>query len=414
MKTHYEICQVGRSRQTYPGGVYTPEENIFKTLQKHGVEVRESNFVYPSRATFDFEVYFLPPDPTKNTTEHTTFTARHEVLSCSVASNVDGHTEPVCFINEGEPQAVVNNMITKLEQISDSAYASLLQKCDYLFDQLDEIDQEQLVREDSLNIPVEALREKLDRFCRELPVIGFNSGRYDLCVIKEFFIPHFVLRQSQDSGSSPFRFVVKRNNNYMAIITEKLRFLDILNFLAPGLSYSKYLSAFKVTEEKGFFPYEYLTNLQQLSETQLPPHAAFFSKLSNTNISMEEYEGCKRVWVEYSMTTLADYLRHYNNKDVKPFICAFDTHVRIYSQLGLDLLKDGMSVPGVILKYLFQTLENRFVYFSLFNETQKEVHTLLRENMTGGPSIIFTRYAETDKTHIRDNPNKPVKISERV
>ena len=32
---------------------------------------------------------------------------------------------------------------------------------------------------------------------------------------------------------------------------------------------------------------------------------------------------------------------------------------------------------------------------------------MFKENIVGGPSIIFNRYHETDKTFIRNNPNKP-------
>ena len=62
----------------------------------------------------------------------------------------------------------------------------------------------------------------------------------------------------------------------MRISTNKLKFLDIVNYLAPGFSYSKYLAAYNVKETKGFFPYEYVKNLAVLDETCLPLHSAFF------------------------------------------------------------------------------------------------------------------------------------------
>jgi hypothetical protein len=47
------------------------------------------------------------------------------------------------------------------------------------------------------------------------------------------------------------------------------------NYLATGFSYSQYLKAYKCTEQKGFFPYEWMTSLDKLNVSQLPPHEAY-------------------------------------------------------------------------------------------------------------------------------------------
>ena len=77
-----------------------------------------------------------------------------------------------------------------------------------------------------------------------------------------------------------------------------------------------------------------------------------------------------------------------------------------YSDLDIDLLKDGIFVPGITIKYLFQTMPSDS-YFSLFGNKQVDLHRLLRGSMVGGPSIIFHRYHQKDKTHIRNNADKP-------
>ena len=110
------------------------------------------------------------------------------------------------------------------------------------------------------------------------------------------------------------------------------------------------------------------------------------------------------------MTTLKDFLVWYNNKDVGPFIKALDIQTKFFkTELQLDMLKDGKSIPGLTLRYLFQELSPD-VYFSLFNERQADLHTLLREQIVGGPSIIFNRYHEKDQTMIRDGDRKVQKL----
>ena len=53
---------------------------------------------------------------------------------------------------------------------------------------------------------------------------------------------------------SQLKFIVKNMNQYKCVSTDKLKFLDIMSVIAPGFSYAKYLAAFEVEEQKGFFP----------------------------------------------------------------------------------------------------------------------------------------------------------------
>jgi hypothetical protein len=193
----------------------------------------------------------------------------------------------------------------------------------------------------------------------------------------------------------------------MCISTHKLKFLDIINYLAPGFSYSKYLAAFKIEETKGLFCYEYITDLSKLNETTLPTHSAFFSSLKNCNVSSADYALCQQIWVEKRMSTLKDFLIWYNNKDVVPFLPALKLQVEFYAKLGVDMSKDAISVPGVTLKYLFKTLP-KDVSFSLCSKREEDLHKTIRNNIVGGPSIIFHRYHEKDQTFIRGNRDKSV------
>ena len=106
------------------------------------------------------------------------------------------------------------------------------------------------------------------------------------------------------------------------------------------------------------------------------------------------------MWEEYSRKTLKDFLTWYNNKDVAPFLLALEKQTAFYQTLGLDMLNDAFSVPGLTLRYLFKTLPSD-TFFSLIHENNKDLHELLRTQMVGGPSIIFHRYHEKKITRIR-------------
>ena len=66
------------------------------------------------------------------------------------------------------------------------------------------------------------------------------------------------------------------------------------------------------------------------------------------------------------------------------------------------MFKQGISVPGLTLLDLFNDLPEK-TYFTIFNEKNKDLHDLVKDNIVGGPSIIFHRYLEEGVTTLRQN-----------
>ena len=71
--------------------------------------------------------------------------------------------------------------------------------------------------------------------------------------------------------------------------------MDILQFLAPGYNLKSFFKAFGVSEQKGFFPYDYFTYADQLDETTLPPHETFYSTIKGCNVLEEEHTAFQKV-----------------------------------------------------------------------------------------------------------------------
>ena len=122
--------------------------------------------------------------------------------------------------------------------------------------------------------------------------------------------------------------------------------LDIMNFLGGATSPDSFLKAYKTSEIKGFFPYEWLDCPQKMNNSELPPYDAFFSKLRNVSPlekdhsdyqkllscglkteealskvklskpppSGENYQYLLDIWNHGKMCTFEDFLRCYNNK----------------------------------------------------------------------------------------------------
>ena len=402
---HERTCTEGIKR-VYKGGVYHPTPSIFQRLDDEGITVPEALRFYPFRATFDFECFFdrdnVPADSDK-----VHWIARHVPLSVSLASNVPGLEPAQCYVTDGDSDKLVADMMSHLHAVSDAAFESLKPSYESVLDKLkmlkeewdsaeeecglEEAENEDEVAGKNRTNPFKKLLDQLFSWLRQLPVIGFNSGKYDLNMIKRSFVPLLISNNAA---------VIKRQNTFMCLSTTKLKFVDICNYLAPGVSYAKYLTAYGCELGKGHFPYEYMDDLQKLEDRVLPPQSAFFSRLKNEGMSNDDYARCQAVWRDNGMETLRDYLIFYNNLDVTPFLEAISKQFTFYRDRGIDMFKDGISVPGLSLLYLFNNLPPK-TFFTVFNQTNSDLHKLVKDNIVGGPAIIFHRYHEKDVTKIR-------------
>ena len=158
-----------------------------------------------------------------------------------MATNVPSFENGMCFVTNGDESDLVRKMLKYLEDVSNATYEMMKRKFDYVFQAL----------ELSENVRKENLTKEFEAYCRELIIIRCNCASYDLNLIKPTLIQQLL---------GKIDFVIKKANNYLCIKTEKLRFLDIRHFLAPGFSYRKFLIAYGSVQIKFYFPYEFMTN----------------------------------------------------------------------------------------------------------------------------------------------------------
>ena len=94
-------------------------------------------------------------------------------------------------------------------------------------------------------------------------------------------------------------------------------------------------------------------------------------------------------------------LKWYNNLDTSGFVQAANKQFEFFrDQMDLDMFKEAISLPGLSLKYAFDTTDD--AVFHLYGQKFCELNKLLRQNVVGGPSIIFHRYHEVGVTKIRE------------
>ena len=172
-----------------------------------------------------------------------------------------------------------------------------------------------------------------------------------------------------------------------------------------------------------------------MDNSELPPYDAFFSKLRNMNplekdfseyqkllstglkteqalskmklskqppSGQENYQYLLDIWNQENMYTFKDFFRWYNNKDFVPTLEAMQKMLAFYHKKGIDMLKLGCTLPNLANFCLHQSTSAKFYPFT---ESDKDLLQKIREDMVGGPSIVFTRKAVVDETFIRNSEN---------
>ena len=278
----------------------------------------------------------LAPIKESNSAKLTWF-QRHEPISVSVCCNVEGFSEPHCIV-EPDVETLVRKMVEYMTRIALRSYELAQHKFSDAFAQLDAdinnpmlalleddddddyklnafLDDDELQEENEKEKNVyKKFKEELDAYCRKTIVLGFNSAKYDMNLVKAH------LAKQLDMHGPGETFNVKRNNSYACLANDTFKMLDVTSYMSPGISYDKFLKAFDVAKNKGFFPYEWFHGVDKLNHPTLPSHEDFYSSLTDCNISPEEYQFCQHVWSDYGMSTFQDFLIWYSNLDVGPFV----------------------------------------------------------------------------------------------
>ena len=80
------------------------------------------------------------------------------------------------------------------------------------------------------------VKEQCRQWVNQVPVIGFNSGQYDLNMVKEYFLKQQISYNKDDECNEDL-FAAKKENNYMFLTTSKFKSLHVKDYAGPGLSY---------------------------------------------------------------------------------------------------------------------------------------------------------------------------------
>ena len=380
---------------------------------------------YPFFIVFDFEAILEKRNEAQ--TEELTITSRHVPVSVAINDNL---TNEPSFIVDEEPENLINIFMQDLMERQGKIAEEVNSL--YPLPESGEIDESDKVTKAEAHLP-KKVRNLWETWVNQVSVFGFNSGRYDINMIKEYFAKNLAEISNVN--------VAKKENSYMFLSTPNFKFLDIKSYLAPGLSYAAWCRAYGTELQKLVFPYEWFDSFEKLNHKGLVKYEDFYSSLKGgETISQEQYQNFCEEFHKRGCETMEDWLKEYNLADVKPFINALEKNREQYYPDEIDLLKDAVSIPGISITYVLNEASKRKKYSEpdlfapgepckckcsddcgggagakLGCEKCKEIHDnckictkneayeMLKTGMIGGPSIVFCRYAEAGVSQIRSH-----------
>ena len=165
---------------------------------------------YPHAIFYDFEAY-QDKSQRQQPTADLAYENVHVPISVSLGDTLGKTPTHLC---DSDPKRLVRRFMEELERQGTKIRARV---------------RDEFVPED-LGLLQGKQQRKLEGWCDQLPVLGFNCGQYDLNLIKE----HFAELLADMTVKLQ---VGEKANTTMFIKTAGFRFVDIINYLGPGMSH---------------------------------------------------------------------------------------------------------------------------------------------------------------------------------
>ena len=207
-----------------------------------------------------------------------------------------------------------------------------------------------------------------------------------------------------------------KKTDQMVSLYFEIRFIDSFKFLQTSLAnlvsnlqpddFHNTKQVFKknvdLLTRKGVYPYDYVSSLEKLSETQLPPKEEFYSKLNDEDITEDDYQHAINVWNTFKCKSLRDYHNLYLKSDVLLLSDVFENFRKTcLKHYKLDPAHYYTS-PGLAwdacLKETGQELQLLHDYDMLM---------MIEKGIRGGITHISKRYAEANNKYMKSyNPDE--------
>jgi len=255
---------------------------------------------------------------------------------------------------------------------------------------------------------------------KHVPVILHNLAGYD----SHLFISSLGKTQGNidciPNNEGKYINFSKSVNDENSHLKYKIRFIDGLKFMSSSLdnltnnlergqfeNMKTHSKNFELCLRKGVFPFDWFDSLEKLSERNLPPKGAFFSKLTDSEISDEDYEHAQKVWKQFETKRFREYHDLYLKTDVLLLADVFENS-RDICMNNYDLDPAWYyKAPGLAWD---TCLKKTGVQLELLSDP--DMLLMFERGIRGGVSMISKRYAEANNKYMGEifDPNEKSKF----
>ena len=153
----------------------------------------------------------------------------------------------------------------------------------------------------------------------------------------------------------------------------------------------------ELLNQKGVYPYEYMSSFDRLGETALPSKDSFYSSLAGEHISDEEYTRAQVVLEAFDMKTMGDYHDLYLDTDVMLLADIMESFRKVcMANYGLDPLWYYTS-PGLAWDACLKLTDIKLDLISA-----PDMYLFVEKGIRGGISTITKRYAAANNMYMAD------------
>lgn len=231
------------------------------------------------------------------------------------------------------------------------------------------------------------------------------------------FDGHLIIQGLKKMNFHNIQIIAQNFEKYMTFSFGEFRFLDSFAFMSSSLdtlasnllkdgkeNFKNTLNSDlnerqkKLILSKGVYPYEYMDSYEKFNETELPPSEKFYSTLSESHISKEDYVHAKKVWEEFDIKNLGEYHDLYLKTDVLLLSDVFETFRNTaIKNYGLDPAQGYFTLPN----YAWDAML-KMTGVVLDQLTDIDMYQFCEQAIRGGTSMISHRYAKANNKYMKD------------
>ena len=150
-------------------------------------------------------------------------------------------------------------------------------------------------------------------------------------------------------------------------------------------------------KRKGVYPYDYMDSFSKFNDTELPQREEFYSQLTDTNISEDDYRHAKDVWNTFSLKNMGEYHDLYLKTDILLLVDVFESFRKTcLAYYKLDPLH-YISAPALAWDAML-----KMTGINLELITDIDMQLFIEKGMRGGISYIAHRHAEANNKYMKN------------